>query len=151
MNRILQLPVSVASGEPGGARTRCHFAVLGVGEGATEKEVKRAFRKLALLLHPDKNKLSRAEEAFRIAQDAYECLSDDQTRAAFVRRKRAGRGNSRGRGGFSGRGWSAAPAGYTGWDYGAFHAEEDDGSDEYYYAYEEESGYGGYSGYGRWG
>src|ERR671927_67611 len=62
------------------------YQVLGVSRDADEKEIKKAFRRLARELHPDVNKHDpEAEEKFKEAADAYEILSDAERRAIFDR------------------------------------------------------------------
>lgn len=62
-----------------------YYSILGVDKGATEEDIKKAYRKLALKFHPDKNKEADAEEKFKIIAEAYEVLSDKDKRAAFDR------------------------------------------------------------------
>ena len=65
---------------------RDYYEVLGVGREATEEEIKRAYRKLALKYHPDKNPGDKeAEEKFKELGEAYEVLSDQQKRATYDR------------------------------------------------------------------
>jgi molecular chaperone DnaJ len=60
------------------------YEVLGVGRDAGEEEIKKAYRKLAVKHHPDKNPGDKhAEEKFKELGEAYEILSDPQKRAAF--------------------------------------------------------------------
>ncbi|NLC08000.1 MAG: molecular chaperone DnaJ [Syntrophomonadaceae bacterium] len=63
---------------------RDYYEVLGVNRGASEAELKKAYRKLALQYHPDRNKDDpKAEEKFKEINEAYEVLSDPQKRAAY--------------------------------------------------------------------
>jgi len=77
-----------------------YYEVLGVERGASEAELKSAYRKLALKHHPDRNQGSKdAEEQFKAAAEAYAVLSDPQKRAAYDRFGHAGLG-AQGPGGF---------------------------------------------------
>lgn len=63
------------------ALARCkHYAVLGIRQSASEKEVKKAFKKLAIQYHPDKNKEEGAQEKFQEIGAAYEILKDPEKR-----------------------------------------------------------------------
>tara|TARA_B100000768_G_scaffold111492_1_gene103296 strand:+ start:4791 stop:5906 length:1116 start_codon:yes stop_codon:yes gene_type:complete len=65
---------------------RDYYEILGVDRKASGADVKRAYRKLALKYHPDKNPDdSQAEERFKEAAEAYEVLQDDQKRAQYDR------------------------------------------------------------------
>src|SRR2546427_12962101 len=65
---------------------RDYYEVLGVGRSATEEEVKRAYRKLAVKFHPDKNPDNpHAEEKFKELGEAYDVLMDPDKRAAYDR------------------------------------------------------------------
>ncbi len=60
------------------------YQTLGVAKGASEAEIKKAYRKLALEYHPDRNKGDKASEAkFKEVTEAYEVLSDSQKRAQY--------------------------------------------------------------------
>ncbi len=63
---------------------RDYYEVLGVGKSAKKDEIKKAYRKLALKYHPDKNKGDKsAEEKFKEASEAYHVLSDDKRKASY--------------------------------------------------------------------
>jgi molecular chaperone DnaJ len=63
---------------------RDYYEVLGVSRGATDDEIKKAYRKLAVKFHPDKNSGDKSsEEKFKEIGEAYEALSDPQRRAAY--------------------------------------------------------------------
>ncbi|HQK09534.1 MAG TPA: molecular chaperone DnaJ [Rectinema sp.] len=63
---------------------RDYYEVLGVPKTATKDEIKKAYRKLAIQFHPDKNPGNKtAEEKFKEATEAYEVLGDDQKRQAY--------------------------------------------------------------------
>ncbi|MEL3905903.1 MAG: molecular chaperone DnaJ [Treponema sp.] len=63
---------------------RDYYEVLGVGKTATGDEIKKAYRKLAIQYHPDKNPGNKeAEEKFKEATEAYEVLIDDKKRSVY--------------------------------------------------------------------
>src|SRR5678816_4290616 len=63
---------------------RDYYEVLAVEKTATAEEIKKSYRKLAIKFHPDKNPGDKAaEESFKEVGEAYEALSDPQTRAAY--------------------------------------------------------------------
>ena len=88
---------------------RDYYDILGVAKNASDDELKKAYRKLAMKYHPDRNPDSKeAEEKFKEAKEAYEVLGDEQKRAAYDRYGHAGVDpNAAGMGGGTGTG--AAP------------------------------------------
>ncbi len=80
---------------------RDFYEVLGVGKNATSEEIKKAYRKVAMQHHPDRNPGDKsAEEKFKEAAEAYEILSDSEKKAQYDRYGHAGiSGNGRGFGG----------------------------------------------------
>ncbi|XP_030295644.1 dnaJ homolog subfamily B member 9-like [Sparus aurata] len=62
---------------------RDYYDILGVTKDATERQIKKAFHKLALKYHPDRNKSPDAEAKFREIAEAYETLSDDKRRREY--------------------------------------------------------------------
>lgn len=77
---------------------RDYYEILGVSKGATQDEIKKAYRKVAMQYHPDRNPGDKtAEEKFKEAAEAYEVLSDPDKRAQYDRFGHAGvSGNGRG-------------------------------------------------------
>ena len=62
---------------------RDYYEVLGVDKNASEQDIKKAFRKLAMMYHPDRNKAKDAEAKFKEINEAYSVLSDKQKRATY--------------------------------------------------------------------
>ncbi|MCL4127576.1 UNVERIFIED_CONTAM: hypothetical protein GTU68_052921 [Idotea baltica] len=60
-----------------------YYSILGVKKNAKDREIKKAFRKLAMQYHPDKNKEKGAEDKFRQIAEAYEVLSDEEKRREY--------------------------------------------------------------------
>jgi len=72
---------------------RDYYDILGVPKNASEEDIKKAYRKLAMKHHPDRNQgdgAKAAEEKFKEAKEAYEMLSDGQKRAAYDQYGHAG-------------------------------------------------------------
>lgn len=93
------------------AEKRDYYEVLGVERGASKEEIKKAYRKLAVKYHPDKNAGNpAAEEKFKEATEAYEVLGDENKRQAYDQF------------GFAGVDGNAGAAGH---DYNVFHGFED--------------------------
>lgn len=81
---------------------RDYYEILGVSKGASPDEIKKAYRKVAMQYHPDRNPGDKAaEEKFKEAAEAYEVLSDADKRAQYDRFGHAGLSGN-GRGGFGG-------------------------------------------------
>jgi len=80
---------------------RDYYEVLGVAKGASADEIKKAYRKVAMQFHPDRNPGDKAaEDKFKEAAEAYEVLSDNDKRSQYDRFGHAGvSGNGRGFGG----------------------------------------------------
>jgi molecular chaperone DnaJ len=80
---------------------RDYYEVLGVAKSASSDEIKKAYRKVAMLHHPDRNPGDKsAEEKFKEAAEAYEILSDNDKKSQYDRYGHAGvSGNGRGYGG----------------------------------------------------
>lgn len=88
-----------------------YYKILGISKGASEDDIKKAYRKLALKYHPDKNKTADAEEKFKEVAEAYEVLSDKKKRDVYDRFGEEGLKGSAGGGG--GGGGPNMPGGQT--------------------------------------
>lgn len=62
-----------------------YYKILGIERGATDDEIKKAYRKTALKLHPDKCQATGADEVFKLVSRAFACLSDADKKAAYDR------------------------------------------------------------------
>lgn len=81
------------------SKKRDYYEILGVSKTSSPEEIKKAYRKVAIQFHPDKNPGNKeAEEKFKEAAEAYEVLSDTEKRSRYDRFGHAGPGN----GGFGG-------------------------------------------------
>merc|ERR1712004_352882 len=60
-----------------------YYTILGVSRGASDDEIKKAYRKLALKYHPDKNQSPGAEERFKEIGEAYDVLSDSRKKQIY--------------------------------------------------------------------
>lgn len=88
---------------------RDFYEILGLGKNASDEEIKKAYRKLAMKHHPDRNPDSKgAEDKFKEAKEAYEMLSDPQKRDAYDRYGHAGVDPNMGGGGGGGGGFADA-------------------------------------------
>ncbi|MCV9388559.1 molecular chaperone DnaJ [Reichenbachiella ulvae] len=86
---------------------RDYYEVLGLSKSATADEIKKAYRKMAIKYHPDKNPDDKeAEEKFKEAAEAYEVLSDANKKQRYDQFGHAGMGGAAGGGGFGGGGMS---------------------------------------------
>lgn len=98
-----------------------YYTVLGVSKTASPDEIKKAYRKLALEFHPDRNKSKEAEAQFKEITKAYEVLSSDDKRkmydqvghSAFEQGAGGGQGPFGGAGGFGGQGGQYGPFTYS--------------------------------------
>ena len=72
---------------------RDYYEILGLDRDASPEDIKKAFRRLAMQYHPDRNKEDGAEARFKEIGEAYEVLSDSEKRAAYDRFGHAGLGN----------------------------------------------------------
>jgi len=109
-----------------------YYDILGVSKTASDEEIKRAYRKLALQFHPDRNKEPSAAERFKEVTKAYEVLSDAQKRQTYDQLGPAAfeQSGAGGPGGFGGYGGGPFTYTYTGgfpgggnsagWDVGGF-------------------------------
>ena len=81
---------------------RDYYDVLGVSRGASDEEIKKAFRKRAMEYHPDRNKASSASEKFKEVNEAYQVLSDSKKRSNYDTFGHAGVSQNGGARGFDG-------------------------------------------------
>src|SRR5206468_12971783 len=117
------------------ADSKDYYDILGVSKTATQDEIKRAYRKLALQYHPDRNKTKEGEEKFKEVTKAYEVLGNEEKRKTYDQfgaaafEQGAGQGGPFGGGNpFGGQGGQYGPFSYTyssggggqGFDFGGF-------------------------------
>lgn len=87
-----------------------YYEVLGIEKGASDEEIKKAFRKLAIQYHPDKNRGNKeAEDKFKEINEAYQVLSDPQKKAQY---DQFGTSDFNGGGGFGGFDFSGDMGGF---------------------------------------
>src|SRR5437667_6546607 len=93
---------------------RDYYTVLGLNRDASEEDIKKAYRKLAMKFHPDRNPDDKTtEEKFKEAKEAYEVLTDARKRAAYDQFGHAGVDPSMGFGAAGARGFGG-PEGFGG-------------------------------------
>lgn len=103
-----------------------YYKTLGVEKSATAEDIKKAYRKLAVQFHPDKNKSKEAEEKFKEINQAYEVLGNPQKRQQYDQFGSAAFENGGAGGPFGGFGGQGGPFTYTystngqGFDFGGF-------------------------------
>ena len=86
------------------------YSLLGISKSASQDEIKKAYRKLAMKYHPDRNQGDKgAEQKFKEINEAYEILKDDQKRAAYDQYGHAAFEQGGGRPGGGGGGYGSAP------------------------------------------
>ena len=78
-------------GTPGSDRTVSHYAVLNLSPHCTQGEIKKAYHRMALRYHPDKNKEEGASDVFRRVRLAFEVLGEEGGRRRYDKEERFGR------------------------------------------------------------
>jgi curved DNA-binding protein len=94
------------------ATKRDYYAILDVSKNASSEDIKKAYRRLALKHHPDRDKSPDAEEIFKEINEAYEVLSNPQKRQVYDRLGRTAF-TPGGTPGFTGQTWQEGPFTYT--------------------------------------
>jgi molecular chaperone DnaJ len=93
---------------------RDYYTTLGVNRDASEEDIKKAYRKLAMKHHPDRNSDKGSEDKFKEAKEAYEVLTDARKRKAYDQFGHAGVDPSVGFGAAGARGFSGGAEGFGG-------------------------------------
>jgi len=101
---------------------RDYYDILGVAKGATDAEIKKAYRKAAMQFHPDKGGSKEDEEKFKEANEAYSVLSDAQKRKSY---DQFGHANPNGAGNGAGAG-QGQYGGFGGFGQGGYNVNMDD-------------------------
>jgi len=91
-----------------------YYTTLGVNRDASEEDIKKAYRKLAMKHHPDRNSDKGSEDKFKEAKEAYEVLTDARKRKAYDQFGHAGVDPSAGFGAAGARGFGGGPEGFGG-------------------------------------
>src|ERR1041385_8652026 len=94
-----------------------YYEVLGISKTASADEIKKAYRKLALQYHPDRNKTKEAEEKFKEVTKAYEVLSNEEKRKNYDQFGHAAFEQGAGQGPFGGAGGPFGGFGQQGGQY----------------------------------
>lgn len=94
-----------------------YYKILGISKTSTDDEIKKAYRKLALKYHPDKNKAANAEEQFKLVAEAYEVLSDKKKREVYDQYGEEGLKGTPGGGGSTGGGGGGPHGGHNNFTY----------------------------------
>src|ERR1700686_2451554 len=93
---------------------RDYYTTLGVNRDASDEDIKKAYRKLAMKHHPDRNPDKGSEEKFKEAKEAYEILTDARKRQAHDQFGHAGVNPSAGFGAAGARGFGGGAEGFGG-------------------------------------
>lgn len=123
-----------------------YYESLGIKKGANQDEIKKAYRKMAMKYHPDRNKDNKtAEEKFKEVKEAYEVLSDEKKKATYDQFGHAAFENGMGgnHGGFGG-----ADFGHAGFNFNGG-GQQFDFNDIFSEMFNQRGGFGGSQGFGR--